>query len=458
MGSRELYFNAFYMASPAQSWAGLWAHPRADGDQYNKVRFWVDLARRAESGLLDGIFLADTLGVNDVFEGTPDASMRSGAMFPTNDPNLVISAMAAVTENLCFGITGNTTYDQPYLLARRFSTLDHLTEGRVAWNVVTGILPSIAKAMGRVEAVSHDQRYDIADEFMDLVYKLWEESWTDGAAVRDKAARVFADPSRIRPIHHQSEHFACDGIHLVEPSPQRTPLIFSAGASGRGREFASKHAECVFMSTNNMEFARKTSAAYREAAIEAGREHDSIKVFNAATVVVAATESEARDLAAEYQSYSDEAGNLAIFSSWLGTDLSHYSPEEPLENIGGNAIQSIAASMRASSGGKPVTVRDLGKFAPVGGREALIVGSATQVADELLAWRDRADIDGFNLLRTVEPGGLQGFIDHAVPELQRRGAFKTRYGPGTMREKLFPRGTAKLPVNHYGSRFRRTDN
>lgn len=458
MSGRELHFNAFYMASPAQSWAGLWAHPQADGDQYNTVRFWVDLARRAESGFLDGIFLADTLGVNDVFEGAPDASMRSGAMFPTNDPNLVISAMAAVTDNLCFGITGNTTYDPPYLLARRFSTLDHLTEGRVAWNVVTGILPSIARAMGRVEAVPHDKRYDIADEFMDLVYKLWEESWQDGAAVRDKAGRVFADPARIRPIRHESEHFACEGIHLVEPSPQRTPLIFSAGASGRGREFASKHAECVFMSTNNIEFARKTSTAYRESAVEAGRERDGIKVFNAATVVVAATESEARDLAAEYQSYSDEAGNLAIFSSWLGTDLSRYASDEPLENIGGNAIQSIAASMRESSDGKPVTVRDLGKFAPVGGREALIVGSAAQVADELIAWRDEADIDGFNLLRTVEPGGLQGFIDHAVPELQRRGAFKTRYRHGTMREKLFPQGTAKLPMNHYGSHFRRSGN
>lgn len=454
MKASELHFNAFYMASPAQSWAGLWAHPDADGSQYNELRFWLDLAKRAESGLLDGIFLADTLGVNDVYEASPNASMRSGGMFPTNDPNLLISAMAAVTDNLCFGITGNTTYEQPYLLARRFSTLDHLTKGRVAWNVVTGILPSIAKAMGRMETVPHDQRYDIADEFMDLVYKLWEESWEDGAAVRDKTARIFADPAKIHPIRHKSDHFACEGIHLVEPSPQRTPLIFSAGASGRGQLFASKHAECVFMSTNNMGFAAKASAAYREAAVAAGRRPDSVKVFNAATVVTAATESEARDLADEYQSYSDETGNLAIFSSWLGTDLSRYAADEPLENIGGNAVQSIAASMRESSGGKPVTVRDLGKFAPVGGREALIIGSPSQVADELITWRDKADIDGFNLLRTVEPGGLQGFIDFAVPELQKRGAFKTAYRPGTMREKLFAEGTARLPANHYGSRFK----
>jgi long-chain alkane monooxygenase len=451
---RELAFNAFFMASPTQSWAGLWSHPKSNGLDYLKLSFWTDLARQAESGLLDCIFLADGLGVLDVYRGTPDATIRSGAMFPAADPMMLISAMAAVTKNVSFGITGNTTYEAPYLLARRFSTLDHLTEGRLAWNIVTGVLESTARAMG-AKPVPHDKRYDIADDYMDLMYKLWEGSWEEGAALHDRVRGLFADPAQVHPVDHRSENYTCEALHLVEPSPQRTPLLFSAGASPRGVAFAGQHAECAFMSTNNIGFARKVSTAYRDAAERAGRPRDAIRVFNAATIVVAPTEAEAQDRVRDYQRYTSEEGNLAIFSGWLGVDLSRYAPDDPVDVVDSNAIKSIAESMRATRGDGTITIRDLSRFAGVGGREAFIVGSPDQVCSELLHWRDEADINGFNLVRTVEPAGLQSFIDLVIPRLQEQGAFKTGYRPGTMREKLFSHADPRLPADHCGRRFSR---
>ncbi|MGF6598117.1 FMN-dependent oxidoreductase (nitrilotriacetate monooxygenase family) [Paraburkholderia sp. GAS448] len=451
---RHIAINAFYMASPTQSWAGMWPHPRSTGADYNKLRFWIDLAKQAESGLIDCVFIADALGVPDTYGGSPDAAIRSGAHFPANDPMLLIPAMASVTRSITFGVTGNTTYEPPYLLARRLSTLDQLTEGRLAWNIVTGVMPSTAKAMGLGEMVSHDARYDVADEYMDLAYKLWEASWEDGAAIRDRARGIFTDPAKVHAIHHHSEHFSCDGIHLCEPSPQRTPLLFSAGASARGIAFAGRHAECSFMSTNSIDFARKTTQRYRQAAVAAGRAPDSIKVFNATTVIVGATEDEARDRVREYQSYTSEEGNLAIFSTWLGVDLSRYDPDDPVDVVENNAVQSIADSMRATGDMGKVTLRDLARFANVGGREAFIVGSPDQVCDTLLKWRDEADVDGFNLVRTVEPDNLRNFIDLVVPRLQERGAYKTAYKEGTMREQLFPGAGPLLPAEHYGARFR----
>lgn len=451
---RHIAVNAFYMASPTQSWAGMWPHPRSTGPDYNKLKFWIDLAKRAEAGLLDCIFVADALGVPDVYGGSPDAAIRSGAHFPANDPMLLIPVMASVTQHLTFGVTGNTSYEPPYLLARRLSTLDQLTEGRLAWNIVTGAMPATSRAMGLGEMGSHDARYDIADEFMDLVYKLWEASWEDGAAIRDRVHGIFSDPAKVHAIHHRSEHFACDGIHLCEPSPQRTPLLFSAGASARGVAFAGRHAECSFMSTNSIAFAKKVTQRYREATVAAGRTPEAIKVFNATTVIVGETEDEARDRVREYQRYTSEEGNLAIFSVWLGEDLSRYDPDAPIDVVENNAVQSIADSMRATGDMGKITLRDLGRFANMGGREAFIVGSPEQVCDTLLQWRNEADIDGFNLVRTVEPDNLQNFIDLVIPRLQERGAFKTAYNQGTMREQLFPDNGPRLSAKHYGTRFR----
>lgn len=449
---REILANAFYMASPAQSWTGLWAHPRAHGHRYNDLSYWTELARTAERGLIDGIFFADGLGVHEVYEGKPDAIMRSGGMFPINDPMMLISAMAAVTAHLGFGITANTTYEPPYLLARRLSTLDHLTGGRVSWNIVTGIQASVARAMG-VESIPHDQRYDVAEDYMDLMYKLWEQSWDDDAAVRDKASRTFIEPSRVRAIHHDG-HYRCEAYHPCEPSPQRTPFLYAAGASGRGVAFAGKHAEAAFMSANDKAYAKRVVDGYRRAAVESGRSPDSIKVFNAATIIVAPTEAEARDLEQQYKEYSSGEGNLAMLSAFIGVDLSKYGWDDPVEYVESNAMRSALEAMTKYNRGEKVRIRDIATFSGIAGREGYIVGSTSQVCDAMIDFADETGIDGFNLVRTVEPGGLNSFVDLVVPELQDRGRYKTSYAQGTMRQKMFPDGSARLPTDHYGASFR----
>src|ERR1700742_3691723 len=289
---RELRFNAFNMTAPSHNWAGLWSHPRDASTGYNRLDYWVEFAKTAERGLLDGIFLADVFGVYDVFRGGPDTAIHHGVQIPNADPTLFVSAMALVTEHLGFGITANLTLDHPYHFARRFSTLDHLTRGRIGWNIVTGYLDSAARAMGFGEQIAHDERYDRADEYMDVLYKLWEGSWEDGAVLRDKTGRVFADPAKVHRVRHQGAYYSVDGYHLSEPSPQRTPVLFQAGSSGRGQRFAARHAECVFIAATSQAEAKRSVASLREALVQAGRRADDVKVFLAASVVVAPTAAE----------------------------------------------------------------------------------------------------------------------------------------------------------------------
>jgi FMN-dependent oxidoreductase (nitrilotriacetate monooxygenase family) len=245
---KEIAFNAFAMNCIGHQSSGLWAHPRDRSSDYRKLSYWVEFAQLLERGKFDGLFLADVLGVYDVFGEGPEAALRHGAQIPANDPLLIIPAMAHATRHLGFGVTVNLSYEAPYIFARRMSTLDHLTEGRIGWNVVTGYLDSAAKAMGRARQTAHDERYDIAEEFMEVVYKLREGSWDDSAVLCDRERRIFTDPAKVRRIQHHGKHFDVDAIHLCEPSPQRTPLIYQAGTSPKGREFAAKHAECVFLS------------------------------------------------------------------------------------------------------------------------------------------------------------------------------------------------------------------
>lgn len=450
---KEITFYKFYSNAPAQTWTGLWSHPLSEGPNYNSIEYWTELARIAEGGLLDGIFFADGLGAVDVYEGKPDAAMRSGNFWPLSDPLMVIPLMASVTKNLCFGVTGNTAFEPPFTLARRYSTLDHLSKGRMGLNIVTGAQASAAKSMG-LELVKHDQRYDIADEYMDLLYKLWEGCWEDGAAVRDRESGIFTDPARVHRVRHEGEHYRCDGFHMCEPSPQRTPFLFAAGASDRGSRFAARHAEAALMSASSKSFAKHLVYRFRSAIKAQGRSADSLKIFNAVTVVVAPTDAEARDLQDEYQRYTSEEGNLAIASGWTGVDLSQYEPDEPIEYIESDAIQSVLEAMTKFNEGKKATVRDLARFAPSPGREGFIIGSTNTVCDELIDWVEATGLDGFMLQRTVEPAGLKSFIDLVVPELQNRGYYKTEYREGTMREKMFGTSQPHLPDTHYGARAR----
>lgn len=302
--TREIRLNAFDMNCVGHIQQGLWTHPRDQSHRYRELRYWTDYARRLEKGLFDGIFLADIVGVNDVYGKSPAAALKGAVQVPVNDPALLVPAMAAVTDHLSFGITANLTYEQPYLFARRMSTLDHLTGGRIGWNIVTGYLESAARAIGMQTLAAHDDRYDLAEEYMQAVYRLWEGSWADDAVIADKAAGIYADPSKVRKIRHDGKQYQFDAIHLCEPSAQRTPVLYQAGSSTRGRQFAADHAECVFVNGQKIEGVRAIVDDIRARAIATGRQADEVKIFVGATIVTGRTDREAREKFEDYRAHA----------------------------------------------------------------------------------------------------------------------------------------------------------
>ena len=304
------------------------------------------------------------------------------------------------------------------------------------------------------QAREHDARYDAGEDFLEAAYKLWEGSWEDGAALRDRASGLFTQPGRVHRVTHDGPSYRVDGQHLSEPSPQRTPVLYQAGASSRGRLFAARHAESIFLNGQTKAIAGKAVRATRQAAKEAGRDPYDIRMFLGATVIVAPTRAEAFDLRDEYARYLDVEGQLALVSGWTGIDLSELDAHEGLAYVKTNAMQSLLENLTLP-GERPFTRADFAEFGPRGARAPFIVGSPSDVADALLSWADEADIDGFNLTRAVAPETIEAFVDLVVPALQDRGAFKTRYREGTLREKLFPEGGATLKATHPGARFRR---
>ena len=330
---KRIILNAFDMTCVSHQSSGTWRHPSSQAWNYNDLDYWTNMARELERGFFDCLFIADVVGVYDVYRGSAEMALKDAAQVPVNDPFGAVSAMAAVTRNVCFGITAAVTFEQPYILARRLSTLDHLTKGRVAWNVVSSYLNSAALNIGMDRQMAHDERYDMADEYMDVVYKLWEGSWEDGAVRRDKKAGIFTDASKVHPIRHEGKYFKVPGFHLCEPSPQRTPVIFQAGASGRGRQFASRHAEGMFILTTSIAQARETTDDIRDQAERQGRARDSIKIFTLLTVITGATDEAAEQKYQEYLSYSSSEGMLALYGGWTGLDFSQYDPDEPLQAL-----------------------------------------------------------------------------------------------------------------------------
>ncbi|MCU4119965.1 LLM class flavin-dependent oxidoreductase [Variovorax sp. N23] len=440
-----ILLNAFDMNTVGHISHGLWRHPNDRSTAYKRLPYWLDLARTLERGLFDGLFLADVTGVYDVWGASADAALRDAIQLPINDPAVLVGAMASVTRHLGFGITATISAEQPHAFARRMSTLDHLSEGRIGWNIVTGFLDSSARARGDTATAGHDQRYDRADEFMALVYQLWESSWDDDAVIADRARGIYADPAKVRAIHHAGEFYKLDAVHPCEPSPQRTPLLFQAGASARGTAFAARHAEVVFVPNQGLQATAAVVRKLRAAMAEAGRDPSNARFVTTLQVVVGATEGEARARYEDYRRYARPEAGLVQFSSAIGVDLSHHGLDDPVTGGSADAIQSSVDSLQRQ--GAAPTVRQLLAEMPLGGRHTPVVGTPAQIADEIEAWVDDAGVDGFNLVRTVSPEGLEHFVDLVVPELQRRGLHKRAYAEGSWREKIFGRASVRPPAH-----------
>ncbi len=451
--SKQIRFNAFDMNCVAHQSSGMWRHPLDQSARYKELGYWTELAQLLERGNFDGLFIADVLGTYDVYGGSNEAAVRHGAQVPVNDPVLLVSAMAAVTDHLGFGVTAGTAYEHPYPFARRMSTLDHLTNGRVGWNVVTGYLPSAARNMGHDDQLEHDQRYDVADEYLEVTYKLWEGSWEDDAVIRDRESGVFTDPSKVHDIGHHGEHFTVPGIHISEPSPQRTPVIFQAGASPRGIAFAAGNAEAIFVAAPTKTVLAGTVKRIRDALEEAGRDRYSAKIYTLLTIITDETSEKAHAKHEDYLQYASDEGALVFMSGWMGIDLSQFDLDEPIGNVKSNAIQSTVANFQqANDDGKEWKVRDIARLGNIGGLGPRVVGSPEEVADFLQDWVDETDVDGFNLAYAITPGTFEDIVEFIVPELQRRGVYQTEYVPGTLRHKLHGRGD-RLPDEHRGAGY-----
>ena len=448
---KHIRLNAFEMNCVVHQSPGLWRHPRDCSRDYRRLKPWIELAQTLERGLFDGLFLADVLGVYDVFGGTADSALVHATQVPNNDPLLLVPAMAAATEHLGFGVTVTLSYEPPFPFARRMSTLDHLTDGRIGWNIVTGYLDSAARGMGQTGQRAHDDRYVVAEDYMEVVYKLWEGSWRDDAVRADKATGIFTHPAGVRRAVHDGPHYRLDALHLSEPSPQRTPVLYQAGTSPAGVGFAGRHAECVFMSGPSKQVIGPRVAAVRKAAVGAGRAGSDILIFAMMTVIVAETDEAAQALLAEYRSYADPQGALTLMSGWTGIDFSRLDLDTIVEHVETDAGRSALENITRADPTRRWSVRDVAEHVCIGGIGPVVVGSPATVADQLESWIDDTDLDGFNLVFAVRPETFERVTDLLIPELQRRDRYKREYTPGPLRQKLF--GHPRLVDTHYGSAF-----
>ncbi|MFT4211393.1 MAG: NtaA/DmoA family FMN-dependent monooxygenase, partial [Microbacterium sp.] len=410
----------------------LWTHPADERLTATGLPYWLDLGRRAEQAGLDLFFFGDVLGLYDTYRGSADTALEWGVELPAHDPLLHIPALAAVTERIAFGATVSTTYEHPFAHARRFSTLDHLTAGRIAWNIVTSYLPGAAANFG-LDVVAHDTRYDRADEFLEVVYRLWEGSWEDGAFVGDRVAGRFADPARVHRIDHAGPQFRVAGPHLSIPSPQRTPVLVQAGWSPRGREFAARHAELIFVGDSDPGAIRAGLAGIRARAAELGRDPSEIRAVVGMNLLVAPTRIAVQDKLDAYQSHYSAEAQLAAYAGWSGIDFSRYADDEPLVKAQTTHTQTAASSSDAP----PVRAGDIRRqFSRVTAfADDRFIGTPDEVAANVEEFVATSGVDGFLLHQFVSPGSLDDFAELLVPRLRERGRYEAPAG-GTLRSRL----------------------
>lgn len=449
---KPLFFGLYEQANigDGAGAASLWTHPLDRRIASTRgFDYWIHLARVAEAVNLDLFFFGDVLGIYDVYRGSAETALAWGVELPAHDPLIHIPALAAATKNLAFGATISTSYDHPFAHARRLSTLDHLSGGRIGWNIVTSYLPGAARNFGLEGMVPHDERYEIAEEFLTVAYKLWEGSWADDAFLGDKPGQRFADPARIRPIDHRGRHFASAGPHVSHPSPQRTPFLIQAGWSPRGKRFGARHAEAVFVGDSRPEAIRAGIAELRALAAAEGRDGAGIIALAGAQVVVGRTRGEALARLDDYQQYYNRDASLAAYAGWSGLDLSRYADDEPLSKTQAGHTESAVANA-------PLTAGDLRRrYARVDGNSGItFIGSPDEVAGQIEAFVERSGIDGFLLHQFISPASFESFAELVVPRLIERGLYRSEAPSGTLRARVRADGSDRLPADHPAAQFR----
>ncbi|HEY0290954.1 MAG TPA: LLM class flavin-dependent oxidoreductase [Hansschlegelia sp.] len=448
--AKRLIFNGFSMNAVSHVYHGLWRRPDTRQTEFNDLAPWVDLAKLLEKGRFDSLFVADVIGVDPAYQASWNTYLEEAVQIPINDSGALITALIGATENLGLTFTSSILQEHPFNFARKVSTLDHLSKGRVGWNIVTSVSHNAAQNYGFDRIVPHDERYRWADEYVDVVYKLWEGSWDEDALIVDKERGIYADPGKVHRIHHKGERYRVLGPHLSQPSPQRTPVLFQAGSSRAGRAFAARNAEATFITSLSPEGAHKLVTEVRGQVAAAGRDPGDLKFIQGLSFVIGSTEEEARRKARDLDEYRSTDGLLAHISRDLGVDLGLLGPEQPVDELDIPGVQGLVRFFEEANPGKRATVADLGRAYAYNTR---IVGTPESIADELARWQ-AAGVDGVNVIYQTTPGSFVEFIEHVTPVLQARGLAQREYGPGTYRERLFEGSGPRLNERHPATRYR----
>ncbi|MFD0692898.1 LLM class flavin-dependent oxidoreductase [Paenibacillus sp. GCM10027628] len=406
-----------------------WRHPSSDSSQVHQFAYYEKIARKAEAAKLDSIFIADR------YSTTPDA-VQYGALGGF-EPLTLLSALAVVTSRIGLIATVSTSFDEPFHVARRFASLDHLSQGRAGWNIITSGTDSEAQNFSFEHIPAHFERYERAQEFVDVAVKLWE-SWDEDALVRDQQAGLYADRSKVHELHHRGKHFSVRGPLNIARSPQGRPVLVQAGSSEDGRAFAAQWAEAIFTAQQTLGDAQAFYADMKSRVRSYDRAPEQVIILPGICPIIGRTESEAKEKEAELQELTNPAYSLLQLSNRIGYDLSGYPLDEPLpalpeaSQIAGH--QSRTQLIQKLAGREKLTIRQL-LLRLAGGRgHRTITGTARQIADELEAWFVGGAADGFNIMPQLMSEGLDDFVEQVVPELQRRGLFRTEYGGTTLRD------------------------
>lgn len=408
-----------------------WRLPESDPGAFADVRHYIRVAQIAEAGKLDAVFLADNAAIVDQIHFRPITAL---------EPTVLLASIAAATTHIGLIGTASTSYNEPYNIARRFATLDHVSAGRAGWNVVTTADAPSARNFGRDAAPDHAQRYARASEFTAVVKALWD-SWEDDAFVGDKTSGRFVDPGKVLPIAHHGEHFSVQGPLNLPRSPQGHPVVVQAGGSADGRELAARHAEAVFSASQSFEESLAYGRELKSRAQALGRGPDAVQVLAGLTTIIGATEAQARrrrdelvDLIPWDYSLTRLAGTLGIAPDRLKLD--ERLPASLALPANGNGNHTFFNATLALARRQGYSARELIRELAGGGGHRVIVGTPEQIADDIEHWFRHGAADGFNLMPDALPGGLQDFVDGVVPILQRRGIFRTEYEGSTLRGHL----------------------
>jgi FMN-dependent oxidoreductase (nitrilotriacetate monooxygenase family) len=409
---------------------GAWRYREGDPFDYTKMEFYQEIGRIAETGCLQAIFLADTLAVAEENFERPNF----GAM----DPTIVLAAVASATQHVGLVATASTTYNEPYNLARRISTLDHLSRGRASWNIVTTFIPDVAANFGTAELPNHDDRYERAEEFVDVVTRLWD-SWEDEALIGDKLSGRFADASHVHAINHRGAHYTVRGPITLPRSPQGRPVLYQSGSSGPGRDLAARFADAVFTPQNTIDAAKEFRADVRRRTKERGRNPDDIKIIPGLLPVLGGTEVEARSRKDKLDELGGQA-ELKKLALRVGLRVEDLKLDEPLpiklieDNDHFRASEGFRDAVVRLAIEEKLTVREI--LYRNGGGHVQVVGTPEQVADVIETWHREGAVDGFNLMIDALPDGLRDFVEQVIPILQRRDAFRREYVGDTLRSNL----------------------